>query len=121
MQPPSMGSTARVSHDTTRSWRSTTPRAPFFGSYRPRPAAGSGTGLFLAKFDSAGTALWVERTTSPNTDTQTYSSGNKVDGLGNSYVNGFFFGTPTFGPGEATQTVLSTANQSAYVAKFNSV
>ncbi|PYV07943.1 MAG: hypothetical protein DMG07_27145, partial [Acidobacteria bacterium] len=63
----------------------------------------------------------MERTTSPNTDTQTYSSGNKVDGLGNSYVTGFFFGTPTFGPGEATQTVLSTANQSAYVAKFNSV
>ena len=81
--------------------------------------SGSGTGLFLAKYDAAGTVQWVKRTTGASGGTQVLSGGNKVDSSGNSYVTGYFFGAPTFGPGEATPVSLTTTGVSMFVARFD--
>ncbi len=47
--------------------------------------------------------------------------GIAVDGAGNSYVTGDFGGSATFGPGDPSQTVLTSAGQSdIFVAKYDS-
>ena len=76
-------------------------------------------GLFLAKYDTNGTEQWVTRTTGPNGSTQAYSAGNQIDGLGNVYVTGYFFGTPTFGPAESKQSTLSTSSLDTFLARFD--
>jgi len=79
--------------------------------------------IVLAVFLYCGTALgqnvqWAKRAGGTDED---YGYGVAVDGLGNSYVTGSFFGTTTFGLGEANETTLnSPGNYDMFVAKFDS-
>ncbi len=50
--------------------------------------------IFIAKYDSAGTCLWVKSAGSTGTD---IAYGIAIDGLGNVVVTGEFIGTATFG------------------------
>lgn len=73
--------------------------------------------IFVAKYDSTGNLIWANRAGGSNNDQPTAIA---VDGLGNSYVTGFFQLTATFGPGESNQTTLTSAgNNDIFIAKYN--
>ena len=72
-------------------------------------------GIFVAKYESAGGLVWAKRAGTGN-----HSFGIAVDVAGNSYVTGEFEGTATFGPGEANQTILTSEDNVAFVAKYDS-
>src|SRR5262249_24301705 len=60
---------------------------------------------------------WAKRAGGTAAD-QAY--GIAEDSSGNSYVTGFFSGTATFGPGEANQTLLTSAGGTdIFVAKYS--
>ncbi|MDH3443029.1 MAG: SBBP repeat-containing protein, partial [Deltaproteobacteria bacterium] len=82
-----------------------------------------GDDVFVAKLDFNGLLQWVTRAGGTGTDG---GFGIAVDGLGNSYVTGFFNGithpgTATFGLGEANETTLiSAGDRDIFVAKYGS-
>ena len=79
-------------------------------------------GMFVAVCLVSGTALgqnlrWAKQAGGADDD---YGYGIAIDGLGNTYVTGSFFGTATFGLGEANETVMSSpGNFDIFVAKYN--
>ena len=77
-----------------------------------------GDNVFVAKYDSTGALVWAKRAGGTGVDR---GSGIAVDGSGNSYVTGRFQGTATFGPGEANETTLTSADEdNVFVAKYDS-
>jgi len=73
--------------------------------------------IFVAKYDSSGALVWAKRAGGTVND---QGHGIATDSAGNSYVTGFFSGTATFGPGEASQTTLTSAGgPDIFVAKYN--
>jgi hypothetical protein len=84
----------------------------------------SGTGfdqrsnLFVAKYDTNGTLLWVRRA---GLQGFVQGAGISVDSIGNSHVTGWFQGNATFGPGEPNETPLTDqGSASIFVAKYDS-
>ncbi len=72
--------------------------------------------IFVAKYDPDGTLLWAKRAGGTGYDE---GSGIAVDDAGNSYVTGYFYGSATFGPGEANETTLTSAgSHDLFVAKY---
>jgi hypothetical protein len=72
--------------------------------------------VFLAKYNSSGLLQWAKRFGGSGLD---QGMSVAVDGLGNSYVPGFFDGSATFGQGEVNQTTLNSAGGiDIFVAKF---
>ena len=69
--------------------------------------------FFMAKYDAAGNIVWVKR--AGGTDDE-YGYGIVVDGSGNSYLTGAFYGTAAFG-----STTLSNTSSfyDVFVAKFD--
>jgi len=62
--------------------------------------------FFVARYDSDGSLTWVKQAFGSTDD---YGVDIAVDGSGNCFVTGFFYGTATFGAGEASETVLTSA------------
>lgn len=86
----------------------------FSGTVDFDPAAGTsntfyliGGGMFVCKLDSSGNFLWAKRIAS------TYPESIALDGLGNVYTTGYFFGVVDFDPG-AGILELSSAGGSSY-------
>ncbi|MGH8564957.1 MAG: SBBP repeat-containing protein, partial [Gammaproteobacteria bacterium] len=78
-----------------------------------------GNDVFVAKYDSLGDLVWAKRAGGTARDE---GFGIAVDSSGNSYVTGQFNGTAIFGPGEATETTLTSAGfQDVFVAKYDSL
>lgn len=84
----------------------------FSGTVDFDPAAGTsntfyliGGGMFVCKLDSSGNFLWAKRIAS------TYPESIALDGLGNVYTTGYFFGVVDFDPG-AGILELSSASPS---------
>jgi hypothetical protein len=79
-----------------------------FGAGDPNQTTliGGSRNTFLAKYDSAGALVWARR--APGTN-QGGGLGVAVDGGGNAYMTGVFLDTVTFGPGEANETMLTSA------------
>jgi hypothetical protein len=82
--------------------------------------------VFVARYDTNGTLLWVKHASNDGVN-PSYASGSSisVDGAGNSYATGDFFGSVTFGPGEVNQTILTSGTgfdqrRNLFVAKYNS-
>ena len=79
--------------------------------------------MFVAQHDASGTLQWVKRAGGTGSDS---GLGIGVDGLGNSYVTGFFNGIThpgpaTFGLGEPNQTtLLSAGDRDIFVVKYDS-
>ncbi|MDH3445849.1 MAG: SBBP repeat-containing protein, partial [Deltaproteobacteria bacterium] len=72
--------------------------------------------IFVAKYDTNGALRWVKGAGGTLLD---QGLGLAVDGLGNSVVTGFFNGTVTFGAGEVTETMLTSAGGTdIFVAKL---
>ena len=75
-------------------------------------SAGS-SDIFVAKYNSSGTLQWVQSAGGTNADSG-YSIA--VDGSGNVYVTGYYYGTATFG----ATTTTSVGAGDIFVAKYNS-
>ena len=74
--------------------------------------------IFLARYNSDGTLAWARRAGGAG-----YESGTAIVALSDdsAIVSGYFQGTATFGPGEASQTVLvSAGDRDVFVARYNS-
>jgi len=82
-----------------------------YGSYR-LASAGS-TDIFVAKLDSGGTVQWAKSMGGASDD---LGVGIAVDGDGNAYVTGVFYGTADFG----SYSLTSAGGSDIFVAKFDS-
>jgi hypothetical protein len=69
--------------------------------------------IFIAKYNNSGICQWAKRAGGPNFDE---SSGIAIDGMGNAYIVGEFFGTANFG----LNSVNSTTSPNSFIAKYNS-
>jgi len=73
--------------------------------------------IFVAQYDSTGLLQWAKRAGGTGSDG---GLGIAVDGLGNSYVTGWFSSAATFGLGEANQTALTSAGgRDIFVAQYD--
>ena len=92
-----------------------------FGPGRPTrpPLASAGSvDIYVAKYDASGDLVWAKRAGGPDPFGDS-GRGIAVDGSGNSYVTGFFYGLATFGPGETNETTLTSAGSAdIFVAKY---
>jgi len=77
-----------------------------------------GGDVFLSKFDSSGIFLWAETWGGNGGDDQGRSVA--VDGSGNPYVAGSFFGAVDLDPGNTDETHVSLGSSDIYVSKFDS-
>jgi hypothetical protein len=78
-----------------------------------------GSDIFVAKYTADGNLIWVTRAGGTDSD-QGNSLG--VDGSGNAYLTGNFRGIAIFGPGEISETTLTSAGDSdIFVAKYTAV
>jgi hypothetical protein len=79
-------------------------------------STGSTDDVFVATYAPNGTLLWA---TSAGGGLSAQGRGIAADPRGNGYVTGRFFGTATFGAGEANETVLTSAgSEDMFVAKY---
>ena len=89
--------------------------------------------IFIAKYDDGGVLLWTKRTgvaVDRHSFNGSFGWDIGVEGSGNSYVTGFFYGHAVFGLGEANETTLASAgadtspirsagSNDIFVAKYN--
>ena len=75
-----------------------------------------GTDIFFAKYDASGNYIWSKGMGGASND-QGYSLA--LDGSGNVFVTGFFYGTADFDPGSSTVNLVSGGNVDVFVAKYN--
>lgn len=80
--------------------------------------------VFVAKYDTDGTRLWAKYASHGGIISSGASgSAISIDGAGNSYITGGFFGPITFGLGALNETILTSATASIndmFVAKYDS-
>ena len=82
-------------------------------SFGPFTLTSSGSSdVFAAKLDPDGNWLWAVRAGGIHDD---YGQGIAVDGAGNAYLTGFFYGSAAFGP----YTLTSSGMNDDYVAKLD--
>jgi hypothetical protein len=73
--------------------------------------------FFLAKYDTNGTMIWIQRSESGSN-----SSGGKnldIDNQENIYITGNYFNSVIFGEGFSNETTLNDENESSYIAKYD--
>ena len=75
-------------------------------------STGSFANMFVAKYGTGGTLTWAKKAEG------TPGGVIAVDGSGNSYVTGVFYGTATFGEGASQTTLTSTGSSDIFVAKY---
>ena len=72
-----------------------------------------GGDIFVAKYDPDGGFAWARQAGGGSTGGLFEAGmGISVDPMGRAYVTGIFSGTSTFGPGEASQTLLTSSSLS---------
>ncbi|MDH3442922.1 MAG: SBBP repeat-containing protein, partial [Deltaproteobacteria bacterium] len=73
--------------------------------------------MFVARYDASGLLQWARRGGGTGSDR---GAGIAVDGSGNISVTGLFFGSATFGQGQAGQTTLTSAgSDDIFVAQYD--
>lgn len=75
--------------------------------------------VFISKLDSLGNFVWAKKIGGGSLQ---YFEGNsiKVDGQGNVFVTGHFFGSGDFDPGPGTYTLSSNGTKDIFVVKLDS-
>ncbi len=74
--------------------------------------------IFVAKYNSTGVLEWAKHAGGTGNDVGISITANAA---GNSFVTGFWNGSAVFGPGEANETILTSAGSfDIFVAKYNS-
>jgi hypothetical protein len=117
-----IAATARGDTYVTGSFRGTAT----FGAGEANQTVLSTTGeddsdVFVAEYGKGGKLLWARRAGGPGDATGIGDAGVEIatDRHGNGYVTGSFTGVAIFGPGEANQTVLSSAGLTdMFLAKY---
>lgn len=71
-----------------------------------------GSDIFIAKFNTSGTLLWVKNAGGPGTDA---ADGVGIDSMGNIYVTGYFDSTATFG----TTQITGVDGDEMFLAKYD--
>ena len=96
----------------------------FFGTADFDPGVGTfnltgagGQDIFVSKFDSAGNFVWAKQMGGGSGD---FAVAVAVDGSGNVYTTGFFFGTADFDPGAPTFNLTSAGGRDIFVSKLDS-
>jgi gliding motility-associated-like protein len=71
---------------------------------------------YMAKYDPAGKLIWAK-----SIGDFRYQAGNALtlDGNGNIYVTGIFFGTTDFDPGPGVANLISAGNEDIFVCKYD--
>ena len=77
-------------------------------------SAGGGD-IFVSKLDSNGNFVWARRMGGMSSD---WPLGVALDGSGNVYTGGFFFGTADFDPGAGTANLTSAGLSDIFVSKL---
>ena len=89
---------------------------PGAGTFNLTSAAGPDA--FVVKLDSAGALVYADRFGGTST---VVAHGVAVDGSGNAYVTGYFYGTADFDPGAGTTNLASAGGSNdAFVVKLDS-
>ena len=70
--------------------------------------------VYVAKYNSSGTLLWVRSAGGTNND---YGRGIAVDASGNVYITGYYFGTATFASGVS---LTAEGISDVFIIKYNS-
>jgi Beta-propeller repeat len=86
--------------------------ATFGGVLAPIVSAGYDD-VFIVKYNTNGTALWVKKAGGISTDRGTSIA---IDASGNVYITGFFYETATF---SASSAIISGGLSDIFVAKYN--
>jgi len=73
--------------------------------------------IFVAKFDSAGTCLWV--TAVDGNDDEDWPEDIALDANGNSYITGYYAGTANFGTATINSGGTGSAATNSFIAKYN--
>jgi hypothetical protein len=100
----------------------------FSGTVDFDPGAGTtnltssgGNDVFVSKLDAGGNFLWAKRLggSSPNSPA-TIAAGISVDGSGNVYTTGYFYGTVDFDPGAGTTNITSVSGSTdIFISKLD--
>jgi len=81
-------------------------------------SAGAGfDDIFFAKYSSSGDYLWAKSIGSTLID---QGLSIALDGMGNVYITGYFWGTADFDPGSSTADLTSNGIYDIFFAKYNS-
>ncbi|MFK7971203.1 MAG: PKD domain-containing protein [Bacteroidia bacterium] len=83
---------------------------------RPNNGGFSEEGSFVLKLTSAGAFGWVKGPSGESNIGQNIL----IDGSGNIYSSGYFYGTVDFDPGPGTQNLTSNGNGDVFIQKLNS-
>lgn len=73
-----------------------------------------GVDIFIARYDDAGNALWATRA---GGNLEDRAAGIALDGIGNTYISGYFIGEASFG----NTTITSSGASDIYIAKLSTV
>jgi hypothetical protein len=74
---------------------------------------------FITKFDGSGNFIWARQI--GGTSSSAISQAIAIDGNGNIYTTGYFFGTVDFNPGAGVNTISSmTVNSDIFISKLDS-
>jgi hypothetical protein len=85
------------------------------GDYHISPFPFSGSKIFIAKYDSAGSNLWTR--TEDNFGNNHFGNGIQTDAFGNSYVTGEFFNTIIFNSTDSIDA--GNVESNIFLAKFD--
>jgi hypothetical protein len=77
-----------------------------------------GTDVFVSKLNAAGDLVWARRWGGASTSSD-WGYGVTVDGAGNVYTTGMFWGTADFDPGEGTYILTSVGSADGFVSKLD--
>ncbi|MBL8812685.1 MAG: hypothetical protein JNM43_21145 [Planctomycetaceae bacterium] len=73
--------------------------------------------IFVCKLDGAGNVTWAKRQGGGFTD---HANDITIDGSGNVFTTGYFYGTADFDPGDGTTNLTSAGEADAFVSKLDS-
>jgi hypothetical protein len=83
--------------------------------YNIASVPGSANDIFLAKYDSSGNFVWVNSMGSSTSDEAFVMD---IDASSNIYLGGYFSGTADFDPGSGTQSVVASAGNDGFIARY---
>ncbi|HRG88947.1 MAG TPA: SBBP repeat-containing protein, partial [Chitinophagales bacterium] len=83
--------------------------------YNVASVPGNANDIFIAKYDSSGNFIWVNRMGSSTTDeafVMYMGDSSKI------YLGGYFSGTADFDPGSGTQNVVASSGNDGFIARY---
>src|SRR6185436_5718046 len=79
--------------------------------------SGSGQGMFICKLDPSGNFVWAKGMT--GTSASVVAGSIKINGSGNIFTTGSFFGTVDFDPGAGTSLLTAAGAADVFISKLD--